>query len=573
VGEILKAFIAAGALLSLAPPAAAREPRGAKLVVGQRGEPRSFNPVVEIDEPTRIVNSLLHSTLARTDPVSRRLEPALAESWKKSGDGRRILVRLKPGLRFSDGRPLTAADVAFSFEVFQDEKIAAPQREVLVLNGKSVSVRMLDDRSVALDLAFPTALGERMLEAIPILPRHRLEEPFRQGRLRQVWGNNASPSEVAGAGPFQIGRIEPGRRLALMRNPNYWRRGKDGRALPYLDEIEFVFAPSEDSLVARLLGGEIDLVAGLGSGSFASLKKAGNAQHLSPLDLGPSLDYTFLLFNLNRSSPAAGQLKRRLEWFSDARFRRALSLTVDREAIVRLVYRGHATALWGHVTPARGPWFDPSLPRPAPSLTKARRLLRDAGYGWDGGGNLVDRSGAPVEFTIAASSSNPAYTQTAAILQEDFKKLGIGARTVSLEFRSLLDRVTVKKDYDLAVMALRPGEPDPAADMNVLLSSGKAHLWNLGGPPHDWEIEVDDLMRRQLTATDGRKRVELFHKVQQILASQAPIVSLASPNVLIAGPRGLAGVVAIAGGHPALSNADSLYWVRNDAGASDRSER
>ncbi len=570
MGNAPVGLLALAAAMLLANLAGAQDLRGGRLVVGQRGEPRSFNPVLEIDEPTRIINSLLHSTLIRTDPVSRRVEPALAESWKLSRDARQILVRLKPDLRFSDGAPLTVEDVVFSFDVFQDEKTAAPQRDVLVLNSKTVRLRKVDARSIAVDLPFPTALGERMLEAIPILPRHRLEEHFRQGKLRQVWGNNTPAAELTGAGPFRISRGEPGQRLVLARNPHYWRRDKSGRQLPYLNEVEFVFAPSEESLLARLLAREIDLLAGLGSGSFDALKRSGSAAHLAPQDLGPSLDYTFLLFNLNQGVRVQPPLKQRMAWFSDPSFRQAISLAVDREAIVRLVYRGHATSLWGHVTPARAAWFHPSLPRPSRSPDAARLLLRNAGFRWDGAGHLIDPSGAKVEFTIAASSSNSAYTQTAAIIQQDLQALGIGARTVALEFRSLIDRVTSKRDYDLAVMALRPGEADPAADINVLLSSGKAHLWNLGGPALPWEREVDDLLQRQLKATDTERRVVLFRQVQQILAGQLPFITLASPNILLAAPRGLAGIVRTAGGHPALSNADSLYWTGKDTRASDR---
>lgn len=528
-----------------------------RLTIGQRTEPRSFNPVTAADEPSRQIIGLLHATLLRTDPATQRLAPALAESWRAHRNGLEWTATLRRGLRFSDGRALTAADVAFSFTVFLDEQLAAPQREALLVEGKPVEVHAVDEQTVRLRLPGRSALGERMLETIPILPRHRLEQPFKEGKLKEAWQLNTSAAGLAGAGPFRLQRHEPGRRLVVERNPHFWQSGQ-----PYLRELEFVFVPTEDSLAARYLAGELDLITGFGPGSFATLASSGQPGQTAVQDLGPSLDYTFLLFNLNRTAAGPGTKP----WLADARFRRAVSLALDRDAMVRLAYRGHATPLWGHVTPARPGWFNAALPRPARSLEQARAHLREAGYRWDGAGRLLSPRGVLVTFTIASSASNPVYGQLAAVIQEDLRQLGMQVNAVALEFRSLIDRVTVKKDFDTAVMALRPGETDPAADLNVLLSSGPTHLWNLGGAPAAWEQEIDGLLRRLMSTTDHRRRVALFHDVQKILAEQMPMIALASPNILVATRPGLQGVAAAPGGHPALGNAASLKWVeRSDA--------
>ncbi|MCC6537472.1 MAG: ABC transporter substrate-binding protein [Bryobacterales bacterium] len=521
-----------------------------RLVLGQRTEPRSFNPVTAADEPSRQIAGLFHASLLRSNPATRRLEPALAESWRAHRNGLEWTATLRRGLRFSDGRALTAADVAFSYEVYLDERLAAPQREALLVEGKPVEVRALDERTVRLRLPGRSALGERMLEAIPVLPRHLLEEPFREGRLPAVWTASTRPAAMAGAGPFRLQQYEPGQRLIAGRNPHYWSAGE-----PHLRELEFVFAATEDSLLARYLAGELDLLAGFGPGAFDALARGANSGERAVQDLGPSLDYTFLLFNLN---PGAAAAKPGLR---DARFRRAVSRAIDREAIVRLAYRGHATPLWGHVTPARQDWFDPKLPRPARSLEAARGALREGGYRWDGQGRLLTPNGAAVTFTVASSASNPVYGQIAAVIQEDLRQLGMQVNAVALEFRSLIDRVTAKKDFDTAVMALRPGEADPAADLNVLLSTGPTHLWNLGGEPAAWERALDGWLRRVMSATDRKQRVAAFQEVQKILAVELPFIALASPNILVASRPGLQGVSAVPGGHPALSNAPKIRWT------------
>ena len=369
---------------------------GGRLVVVQRSEVRTFNPIVEIDEASRAVNWLLHGRLARTNPATRRLEPALAESWRQRKNGTEILVRLREGLRFSDGAPLTVDDVLFSFGVFLAEKNAASRRDVLLIEGKPVQVARRGVNEIVITLPGASALGERILESIPILPAHK----FGGADLRAAWGIGTKPSSIVGAGPFRLKKNEPGQRLTLERNPQYWKRDASQRRLPYLDEIQFVYASSEETMAARLLAGEADIAAGMGGGTFEALRTGAGAEKLEARDLGPGLEYTFLFFNLNQNLSGA----KRPTWLNDSRFRRAVGLAADREAIARMAYRGHATPVWGHMTPARGAWFDGSLPRPQQSVTAARKLLAEGGFQWDNEGRLLAPGGAVASLTIITRS-------------------------------------------------------------------------------------------------------------------------------------------------------------------------
>lgn len=462
-------------------------------------------------------------------------------------------------MKFSDGTPLTAEDVLFTFEVHLDPKVASPQQELLKVGGKPVRVAKLGPDVLRFTVVEPYALGERMLAGIAILSKRLLSEAWSQGKLAAAWGLNTPNSEIAGAGPFRLKSWQPGERIVLERNPHYSKKDERGRRLPYLDEVEFVFSATEDAQVARFVAGEADVIAGFGPGSYSMLERASERAGHRVLDLGAGLDYTFLLFNLN-PVPAGGAPARL--WFQNQAFRQAVSAAIDRAAIVKLVYRGRATPIWGPVTPARKQWMDESVPRPARSLERARELLRGAGFRWDGQARLVDENGAPVEFTIVASSANAAYTQTAAIVQEDLKQLGIGVQTVPLEFRSLVDRVVNRRDFDTAIMALRPGDADPVADMNVLLSEGRTRLWNMSGKPSsDWEGQIDRLMKQQLATPDLAKRRVYFNQVQQILAGRQPFVCLASPNVLVAVRAALGNVRPGVIGHPVLWNADMIFWT------------
>ena len=215
---------------------------------------------------------------------------------------------LRRGLRFSDGRPLDADDVVFTFRCYLDERNASPQRDLLVIGGKPVGVRKLDAYRVAFDLAQPYAAAERIFDSLAILPRHLLEKAQEEGRLAAAWGLATPPAEMAGLGPFRLKSYVPGERIVLERNPHYWKVDAAGQALPYLDELVFLLVPSDDAQVVRFKAGETDVISRLSAPNFALLSaEASKARRLQ--DLGAGLDYTFLFFNLNDVD--AGEAARR----------------------------------------------------------------------------------------------------------------------------------------------------------------------------------------------------------------------------------------------------------------------
>jgi len=260
---------------------------------------------------------------------------------------------------------------------------------------------------------------------------------------------------------------------------------------------------------------------------------------------------------------------RRQEWFQKLAFRRAISAAADRDGIVRLVYRGRAAPLSAHVTPGNRPWVNQSIPHPRRSLAEARRLLAEAGFSWKGDGTLLDSRGEAVEFSILTTAGNSPRTQTATILQDDLRQLGMTVQVVPLDQRALLDRVLQSFDYDAAVMALGTPDADPNPEMNVWLSSGKTHLWHLGQtqPATPWEAEIDDLLRRQLVAAPYENRKRLYDRVQQLVADNLPLVCLVSPNLLVGGRVGLVNFRPALLENHTLWNIDELAWSAGASGA------
>ena len=534
---------------------------GGRLVVAQRAEPKTLNPVTALDSASREVIHRMMADLVHINRATQRTEPALASSWTVSGGGRRYLLHLRRGLRFSDGHPFDADDVVFTFQVYLDEKVGSPQRDLLIVGGKPIAVRKQDAWTVAFEFAEPYAPAERLFDSLAVLPRHLLEAAWREGRLARAWTLNTPPAQIAGLGPFRMKEYVPGQRLVLERNPYYWKRDSRETPLPYLDQLVFLFVAGEDGQAMRFQAGETDVIGRLGARNFAVLEKdkaRGYAMH----ELGPGLEYNFLYFNLNNVAGKLPQVAARQAWFRDERFRQAVSAAIDREGIVRLVYQGRAAALWSHVTPGNRLWYDPTIPHPARSLPRARTLLKAAGFSWDGDGLLRDPAGKKVEFTIAAASSNQERAAIATIVQDDLRQVGMTVRVATLEFRALLDRLLQSRDYDAAVLGLGSGDADPAAEMNVWVSGGSTHLWNLGVAPPvaGWEAEIDSLMKRQLVTLHYAARKRLYDRVQHLVAEHLPLICLAAPHVLVGAKTGLGNFHPAVLDHQTLWNVEELYW-------------
>jgi peptide/nickel transport system substrate-binding protein len=545
---------------------------GGTLVIAQRAEPKTLNPVLAFDAPSRDVLGQITADLIHINRVTQKTEPALASSWTISPDGRRFVLKLRRGVRFSDGHPFDADDVVFTFKVYLDEKLHSPQRDLLVINGKPLSITKADSYTVRFDLDQPYAAAERIFDSLAILPRHLLEKSYNDGNFAEQWTLNTAPSQIAGLGPFRLKRYVPGQRIVLERNPYYWKVDHNQNRLPYADELVLQFVGTEDAQVIHFQTGESQIINRFGSDNFRILAKDEKARGYHVEDLGPSLEFNFLVFNLN--DLPSGQLpdiQREQLWFRDLKFRQAVSSAIDRQAIVRLAYQGHGAALWGNESPSDKRWVNEALPHPARSLEHSRDLLKSAGFSWNSEGKLFDHEGKAVEFTIITASSNAQRVKMATLIADDLAQLGMNVHPIPLEFRAVVDRLFQSNNYEACILGLGGGDADPNVAMNVWLSYGPTHVWNLHEthPATAWEVEVDRLMNQQMITMDYRRRKQLYDRVQKLIADNLPVVFLATPNVLV-GARNNVGNFNPGVLEPyALWNTEELF-LKNQLGARSR---
>ncbi len=509
---------------------------GGRLVISQRSEPKTLNPLLAMDGPSQQIIGLITADLIHINRYTQQTEPALAMSWTVSPDRRRYTLHLRRGLRFSDGYPFDADDVVFTFQCYLDERIHSPQRDLLVISGTPISAQKIDGHTVLFTLAQPYAAAERLFDSIAILPRHLLQQNYAQAKLAGIWGLNTPPEQIAGLGPFRLKEYVPGQRIVLERNPYYWKKDAKGQTLPYLDRIESLFVANAGAEAMRFEAGETDIIGRLDAADFAVLEKDEQGRHLRVYDLGPGLEYDFLFFNQN-TPPSASlpSLVAEQSWFRQTAFRRAVSSAIDRDSIVRLAYRGRARPLSVEVTAGNKLWVDHGIPPPVHSLERSQALLRSSGFSWSSDGSLKSGQGTPVTFSIEVNAGKPEQDQMAVLIQQDLKALGIAVTLDTVEFRTFLDRIFTSFKYEAAIVALAGGDSDPNSELSVLSSKGSTHVWSLqsGVPPPAWQLEIDRLMQEQLTASNYQERKHLFDRVQENLWENVPVICLISPDILV----------------------------------------
>lgn len=532
--------------------------RGGQLTVAIRTDPRGYNRLVVSDETSDLLALLTQARLVRINRSTFQLEPMLAESWESSADGRTHTVRLRDGLTWSDGTPLTAADVTFSLDAALDPKVESAVRGTLTIAGQPIRASTSDPRTIVLHYPASSGPGLRLFDAVPILPRHKLASYLAAGTLRTAWTMTTPPAEIVGAGPFVVSAYTAGERVVLERNPRYWRTAADGTPLPYLDRLVLEIVPEQNAAMLRLQAGTIDLTQNeLRPEDYVAARRAEADGTLTVVEIGVGTDADAFWFLLK---PEAKKGDPRFAFVQKREFRQALSHAVDREEFAQLVYQGAAVPIWGPVTPGNRTWFTPNLPRYPPDQGRARTLLASIGLqDRDGNGVVEDAAGTEARFTVITQRGVTSYERGLDVLQLQLKAIGIAIDIAPLEGSAMIQRM-LASDYDAIYMRPLLTDLDPAGSLDLWLSSGGAHFWNLAQrqPATEWEKRIDTLMIEQAATLDPARRRELFDDVQRIVAEELPVLHFVAPRLYLAHSARVLNVTPSVMRPPALWNADSL---------------
>lgn len=473
----------------------AQEPRrGGVLVVAADTEPRNLNPAIVASNGVFYVASKIIEPLAEMAYGGEGLTPRLATGWSGTPDGRSVTFTLRQGVRWHDGKPFGAADVAFSArEVWQ--KLQNLGR-VVFQNLEAVDTP--DAHTAVFRFAAPTPL-QLIKNALPaltaVLPRHVYAGS-------DISANPAN-RQLIGTGPFRMAEHRPGEYYRLERNPDYWESGK-----PHLDGIIYRVLPDRGAIAAALEANEIQLCA------FSAVPLA----DLARLDAEPGIvvipgGYEGITYQLTV------EINHRRKELADVRVRRAIAHAIDPRFVVETIFLGYAKASTGPVPQFDRQFYTTDVPLYPFDPKAAEALLDEAGY---------PRGGNGVRFSLRLLPA-PWFEQTRQFgdyLRQALAAIGIEARIVNNDPAAHQRAVYTDHDFDLAV-----GSPvyrnDPAISTTILYEGGLPP-----GVPFSNQYGYDSpamnsLIREAATTIDPAARIALYHRFQRLAKEDLPLIPVA----------------------------------------------
>ena len=533
---------------------------GGELRVAVSADPQSFNWYTRHDASTDVVTQLTQARLVRVNRATQEVEPWLAERWTRSEDGRVYTLTLRDGLKFSDGQPVTADDVIFSFRAAYDRTAGSVMADALMAGGQPLGVTSTDPGTVIITFAKPFGPGLRLLDNLPILPKHVLEPALAGGQFALAWGLGTPVDRVVGLGPFVLAEYVPGQRVSFARNPHYFRKDPAGAPLPYLDRIVIEIVPEQMAQVLRLEAGQLDTtISEVRPEDFAPLRRAADAGRVQLLDLGVGFDPESFWINLR---PGAFAGDPRAAWLQRDELRQAISLAVDRPAFNDAVYLGAGAPAFGPVTSANRKWFDANLSQTPHDPARARELLSTIGLADRNGDGLVeDAQGRPARFSLLTQKGQTALERGSIVIRDELRKIGLQVDVSPLDRNAVVQQFLSGKGYDAVYFRVGTSDTDPALNPDYWFSSGGSHVWNLAQPTPatEWERRIDALMLAQSTSVDEAERKRLFDEVQRIYAEHVPVVHFVAPKVFVAASTRVRNLT------PAISR-PQLLWAADTLG-------
>lgn len=492
-------------------------------------DPKSFNAIVAQETSTTAVTNLIFEGLTRTNGVTLKVEPNLAQSWEVTPDGLTWVFHLRRDVTWSDGEPFGADDVVFTFnDLIYNEKIPTSARDAFTIEGKIFKVEKVDDLTVKFTLPVKFAPFLRGMSQ-EILPKHKLEKAVKQGTFNFTWGIDTPPKEIIGTGPFLLDAYLPGQKIIFVRNPHYWRKDASGARLPYIAKVIYLIVQNQDTILLKFLEGEADYCS-LRGADFPLVKPNEEKENFKIYNTGPDFGSNFLAFNQNPGiNPKSHQPfiePKKLAWFTNRAFRRAIAHAIDKEKIIAILMNGLGYSQDSAMSPSSGFFYNPNVIKYEYDLAKAREVLMKAGFiDRNGDGIIEDSKGNNIEFNLYTNSGSNERMQIAAIIRHDLEQLGMKVNFLALEFNNLVSKLMSTYDWDAMIMGLTGGI-EPHFGKNVWASDGQLHLWDprQETPATAWEKRVDDIYNAAVQELDENKRKVLYDEWQAIAARELPVI-------------------------------------------------
>jgi peptide/nickel transport system substrate-binding protein len=532
-----------------------------QLVLATLTEPKTFNYANNQSFPNIFL--FAYEGLTRENGMTGEVEPALAESWQIAPDKKRVVFTLRPHLKWSDGQPLTADDVVFTYRdiVFNpDVPIEVKDQLKIGVKREFPQVRKLDDRRV--EFIFPEPFAP-FLQAtaspngVVIMPKHGLESSLKtkgkDGNLAflSTWGTDTPVDQIIVNGPYKLASYAAGQRVIFARNPYYWRDRVGQSAPKPIEQIIWQIIENGDVQLLKFRSGDLDVIGDvrpMKAEYYALLKQEEQRTGIKVLDGGAWSGVLQFVFNLTTAKDQNGKPfvePKKSKWFNTKEFRQAIAHAIDKERINTNIFRGLGVVQHSPIS-VQSPFYltpEQGLKTYNYDLAKAKQLLLSQGFKYDNQGQLFDAAENRVEFTLITNANNLVRVAIGAQIKQDLTKIGIKVDFQAITFNLLVDKINGTRDWDVHMVGFEGGV-EPHATANLWLTSGGSHAFNLKHQPgqkpiqdyapKSFEEKIDQLYIAGAKEFDPQKRQKIYHEFQQVVAEELPIIHLVNDRALMA---------------------------------------
>lgn len=515
---------------------------GGTFVSSTIGEgPKTFNPFNSKDNISSQMSEIMYDGLVTTDPVTGDTIPKLAKSF--TVNGKEYIVKLRHGIKWSDGKPITADDVVFTWQnIILDGFGNTSIRDSIVIDGKLPTVEKIDNYTVKFVTPEPFAPFLRMLSS-PIAPKHVFEPAVKKGKayFEGFLSTNTPPKDFVISGAFKLKEYVPAQRVVFERNPNYYVINKDDKKLPYLEKIVYLIVGDINNQVLKFEGGELDEISlqGANVARFKEMEKHGD---FTVYNIGPDTGTMYIAMNMNNRKNDKGKYyvdPKKQVWFQDKNFRQAVDYAIDRKNMVFNIANGLAEPLFTPET-LNSIFLNKSLKGYDRNIEKSKELLKKSGFSWDKAGHLIDKFGNHVEFDLYTNAGNTEREAIGVMVKQDLEDLGMKVNFKPIEFNSLVNKLMATLDWDMVIMGFTGSPLEPNGGKNVWLSDGTLHIFNqrlekdLNSPRYDFEKRLDYLYTQGALATKFEDRKKYYDEYQKIVYDEKPLIYIYSPIRIVA---------------------------------------
>ncbi len=538
---------------------------GGTLRLALSSTPESFLMYGTLDSATySLTMGPMFCPLVQEHPVTFEIVPALAKSWEVSSNGREVTFYIREAY-WSDGTPITADDVVFTFQYFVMNKAARGNSiDRFTLpdeTGKQRPViwEKVSDRVVKAILPVPYGAFFRVTSHVYIYPKHKLEHLIDKNdpaSVNKLWLSNTDPKEIVVNGPYKLVQVVTDQKVVLERNPYFWKVDRFGNRLPYFDRVEYLIIRDAEMRLAKFIAGEIDYM-GISGRDYPMLKQMeleGKAPFkvYAPQPTGATPSPIHISFNFDVADPDLKELFAKLE------FREAMEYALDRERIIEEVFGGLAIPAAGLMLPSNKAFYNPKveeLMRPY-DLKKASELLDKIGLTRkDKEGYRLFPNGKRVEFSLLVQNSPKEYQDVAYIFAEDLKKIGVKVNLQILD-SSLVGQMFGAGNFQVGIRAFG-NQPDPQLRKAIWQPGTQLYYWHYStmnretDPPSpvfenmfDWEKRIWELFEKGQVEMDPVKRKAYYDEWQELYYIYLPVIFVCKgvPTVGINNTLGNAGL-------------------------------